>query len=634
MKLTALICILVGFPFLSLHCQNLNINNQVITSGAPTFYSPGAIQSPDTSIHPVQISSATQVTFIAGQSVELRQGFSVDNLSSSGNFTAYLDTVAPSACPIPVITGDHLFCSGSSTNLSASSSLSGGGIITAYQWQLNGENIPGATAMNFAATAVGNYTLVITNSVNCSVISQIFTVSNYSATIGTIAGQTTQCVANGPGGSVFSIPAVAGATSYNWNAPSGLTIIGGQGTSSITVSWTSNASSIGITGLLCVNVATVCGVIQSCVPIDIQRVKPVQPNTISGPAKICPGDVANYSVAVVPRASSYTWAVPVGITITSGLETNMISVSTDASFTGGTVSVTANNVCGISTARTRTVILNSATTPGTISGQAGGLCNTTGIMYSIAAVPNVTSYIWSTAIAGVTVNGNPLPYSTTSTNVMINFGTFTSGSLTVAAANGCGASAARVLNITGTPGQPGSIAGNTTVCTNGDYTYSVATVTGATSYTWTVPNGSLVTNGQGSKIASVTFGSIPVNNMTVSVKASNACGTSASRLLNGISIITCPRFGDISSTNGSYQNLDVYPNPAHDELNVHFSCNEEDRYTLQLMDVTGRVVMDTKGTGTGDEVHQLLDVRNLAKGVYMIQLETKNGVEKTKVIVQ
>ena len=62
--------------------------------------------------------------------------------------------------------GSSTFCQGASVNLSANT---GAGL--SYQWQNSGINITGATSSNYNATASGNYSVVVTNSINCSAIS-------------------------------------------------------------------------------------------------------------------------------------------------------------------------------------------------------------------------------------------------------------------------------------------------------------------------------------------------------------------------------------------------------------------------------------------------------------------------------
>ena len=76
------------------------------------------------------------------------------------------------------------------------------------------------------------------------------------------------------------------------------------------------------------------------------------------------------------------------------------------------------------------------------------------------------------------------------------------------------------------PATPGSITGSATPCQNATaVAYSIAAVSGASSYNWTVPSGSTIASGQGTASITVNF---PTTNGNVCVTASNACGTSAS----------------------------------------------------------------------------------------------------------
>lgn len=85
--------------------------------------------------------------------------------------------------------------------------------------------------------------------------------------------------------------------------------------------------------------------------------------------------------------------------------------------------------------------------------------------------------------------------------------------------------------IPGAPSTPGSITGTASPCASATgITYSVPTVTGATSYTWTLPTGWIITSGQGTNSIVVTSGNAGQNG-NVSVVAVNACGTSAASTL-------------------------------------------------------------------------------------------------------
>src|SRR6185503_20876277 len=88
---------------------------------------------------------------------------------------------------------------------------------------------------------------------------------------------------------------------------------------------------------------------------------------------------------------------------------------------------------------------------------------------------------------------------TTSLNVTFT-NSYTSGTISVTASNTCGTSGPSSITVTGAPAQPGTITGPTSVCHGqNNVTYSVTVVTGATSYTWTVPSGTQIKTGQGTK---------------------------------------------------------------------------------------------------------------------------------------
>ncbi len=90
----------------------------------------------------------------------------------------------------------------------------------------------------------------------------------------------------------------------------------------------------------------------------------------------------------------------------------------------------------------------------------------------------------------------------------------------------------RKVNGPGTaPATPGSISGSTTVCFGSTGTYSVTAVSGATSYTWTLPSGWSGTSTTNSIIATAGISG------TISVTANNAYGSSAPRTL-GVTVTT------------------------------------------------------------------------------------------------
>jgi hypothetical protein len=140
------------------------------------------------------------------------------------------------------------------------------------------------------------------------------------------------------GNSIFSVAPIPGATSYSW------TVLGG-------LSGSSNTNSISITatgpGSLTVIAANSCGqsTAFSAIQVSIQT-EPQAPSPVNGPTIMCSNTSSVFSVPPVAGATSYNWSLPGGWTGSSN--TNSISVT--SGLAPGTITVTAVNACGSSSA--------------------------------------------------------------------------------------------------------------------------------------------------------------------------------------------------------------------------------------------------------------------------------------------
>jgi hypothetical protein len=444
----------------------------------------------------------------------------------------------------------------------------------------------------------------------------------------TIAGSVAQCIPMAAGVQVLSVPSVPGVISYAWSVPSGMTIVNGQGSNSITVSWTTMNAHDGIIGDVCVMPVAVCGQsIQRCKKVDLNYTMPVRPNSISGAAKVCPGDVVVYSVAPVARASSYQWTLLPGMTILSAADANVITVSIGNGFTGGSISVNAVNACGSGPVRVRNVSLNSPSAPVAISGPSSGLCNASGVIYSATPVVGATSYTWVVPAGAVLVNGQG------TSSIEVNFsGLFAGGAVTVVANNGCGTGAARTLTVTGAPPQPGPVSGDQAICPNeAGVAYAVATAAGASVYTWTVPPGATIASGQGTKNIMVNFGATTIINQSVTVVASNSCGNSSVRSLNGVNVASqfCVRTMEESGVG-----VMVYPNPSKGAVTVYFDKEIAGQTNLILTDARGEVVVRYSLKDVVKGQSMLLELDNLASGVYILQLISIEKTERIRLVIE
>ncbi|MFV8337097.1 LamG-like jellyroll fold domain-containing protein [Flavobacterium sp. RSP29] len=407
---------------------------------------------------------------------------------------------------------------------------------SSYTWTVpTGWSITAGAGTNSITVTSGNagqngtISVTATNSCGTSTVSTlVVTVSPATpATPGGITGTGTQCPALT--GQTYSIVAVVNAAMYNWTVPTGWSITAGTGTNSITVT----SGSTGQNGTISVTATNSCGTSSaSSLGVTVSPATPASPGLISGTPTVCPAIIGlTYSITAVPNATTYTWTVPTGWSITAGTGTNSITVTSGNTGQNGTISVTATNSCGTSSASSLGVTVSPATpaTPGAISGTVTQCPALTGQTYSIAAVANASSYTW-TVPTGWTITGGAGTNSITVTSGTAG----QNGTISVTATNSCGTSTANTLGVTvspATPVTPVLITGTSTVCPAiTGLVYSIALVTNATSYTWVVPTGWSITAGAGTNSITVTSGNTGQSG-TISVTATNSCGTSLAKTL-------------------------------------------------------------------------------------------------------
>jgi hypothetical protein len=501
-------------------------------------------------------------------------------------------------------------CSGGS----ASFTVSAFGSNLIYKWRKNGIDLVASgtvTGVNTATLNINPVALIDAGTYDCIVrracgtadtsLGAVLTPDAGPTTPGAVTGAGVACT--GDAGVPYSFVPVAGATSYNWSGDAGVTIASGQGTNAVTVDF-------GVTPLsgysLFVTAVNACG--ESDTATYWVRNKVSVPNYTAGPTTICSGtNGVVYSVAAVGGATSYNWTVPANATIASGQGTTSITVDFGPAFTSGQVCVTASNLCFTSTSRCRTVT-STPTSPGNIQGVAINVCNTSQ-NYSINAIANATSYVW-TAPTGATVSSGQ-----GTTAVTVDFGpTFVSGDLQVVSQNTCGNSAVRSRLIQAFPAKPAQVFGNASPCVNSTgNVYSVDPIPGATSYTWTVPPGSTITAGAGTTSITVSFGNISGQ---LTAAAVNACGTGFSK---GLAIaFGCRIMNDAVESNI----ISVYPNPAKDVLNVELKSTINEKVVVRVTDVSGRLLISKEVYSTEATTFITLNIDQLKAGYYFIETKT------------
>ena len=220
----------------------------------------------------------------------------------------------------------------------SSTTIDAGNVGAVYLWSTS------ATTQTITVSTPGTYWVQVTNA--CGSGYDTIVISNTPTTPGTITGSASVCP--NQSGLTYSITAVSGAVSYNWTVPTGWTITAGQSSNSITVTSASNS------GNVCVTAASGCASSSpSCKGLTVLT-SISAPGSISGNTSVCSGSTnLNYTISSVSSATSYTWTVPSGWTITSGQGST--SLYATAGTAGGNICVTASNSCSSSSATCQAV---------------------------------------------------------------------------------------------------------------------------------------------------------------------------------------------------------------------------------------------------------------------------------------
>jgi len=383
---------------------------QTQTAPIPITALPAAIPGPDkTLVIKASVSSCTA-------SSDVKSTFNIK----------YNDALSVTAPP-------QTICSGGSATLTAAAA--GGQVFIPsntyhYLWS-DGSITPSITVTPGAGHHP--YSVTVTDACGQTVAANTWIdVGTTPGPAGVISGQPTICTpANNL---VFSVPVIPGAEEYLWTIPTGASIIGSSNSNSITVNFTTSATSGDI---------TVKGHSQYCGDGAVSTLSMnIHPNPqaagpISGSASLCQGpSPVIYSITPLLYVSNYDWSVPSGVTISGGAGTNQITcLITNTAVTGNFTVRGFNADCNFGTPSTLPVTISPLPGPSSaiVSATGADICQRQNdVPYNINPIPNATDYIWSYTGTGIS------PYVNGPDQLLDFSSTATSGVLTVSGRNSCG----------------------------------------------------------------------------------------------------------------------------------------------------------------------------------------------------
>ncbi len=296
----------------------------------------------------------------------------------------------------------------------------------------------------------------------------------------------------------YSIPSVAGATSYQWTLPNGWT-----GTSTTNaISATVGASS----GSISVIAQGACGGSNPSFLSVSVLAPPATPTSIAGPTTTCQGLTETYTTPLISGATSYIWTLPNGFVGTSS--TNSINVTFNTSVSGS-ISVRSSN-CSPSAAFSLFVTVLPAPTvnitpnnPNVCTGQSVTLTANASI-----GIGGGFNYIWSNG-GGNSLSATFSPASNTTYYVTVTSST-----------NNCSKIDSSIVTVVGAASA--AISGPSTLCSGDTLTL---TASGGGTYTWSNGGGS---NAQ-AKFTPTTSSTV-IMNYTVTVSNGSCSATSSKQV--------------------------------------------------------------------------------------------------------
>jgi gliding motility-associated-like protein len=313
----------------------------------------------------------------------------------------------------------------------------------------------------------------------------------------------------------FTVAASASTTNYEWQVPTGATILaGGQGTRTIKVVWGSFSGN----GQVFLTTKNACDLARGVSFAVVVKNATFAAPTINGSRTVCPSTQISFSTPRDPNIRSYTWTVPPTAIVLRGAGTDSIRVNWDVS-PSGQVCLDVVNICGV---RQRTCINIDVRADLDSLVIAGGniACKDSTLRFCVPDDGSAGGFLWQIP----TITGGTIVSGQGTSCINVRFAS-AGGTVRVVPVGGCsdGKLSRKDVVVKLPPMISGVIAGKNTVCNNAIETYTIGALTDALRYQWTLPPGvTFVGDSLGNTV------SLNITNSATSgfltVRAENACG--------------------------------------------------------------------------------------------------------------
>jgi LruC domain-containing protein len=387
------------------------------------------------------------------------------------------------------IGSNQTICPGNTPSALTNVTSPSGGSGYSYQWQSSSNNstwnnIGGASSITYSPGTLTTSTYirrVVSSSCNTPVnTAPILITVNTANTAGSPSSTPTLSINTALTNITHTTTGATGIANAGTTGANGLPAGVAASLNNNTITIYGTPSAVGIYNYS-IPLTGGCGSVNATGTITVNPATPATPGTISGTATQCAGLASQtYSIAAVTNATSYTWTVPTGWSITAGTVTNSITVTVGASGQNGNVTVRATNSGGTSAAQTLAVTASSNNTVGTASSTPTVCINT-----ALTNITHTTTGATGIANAG-TIGANGLPAGVAASlnnNTITIFGTPSAAGIynySIQLLGGCGSvNATGTITVTATK-TVGSPSSTPTLYTNTALTDITIPTTGAT----------------------------------------------------------------------------------------------------------------------------------------------------------
>jgi hypothetical protein len=128
-----------------------------------------------------------------------------------------------------------------------------------------------------------------------------------------------------------------------------------------------------------------------------------------------------------------------------------------------------------------------------------------------------------------------------------------------------------------------------------------------------------------------------IGNVTFYVTGNAANGnliTSGDHIYSTTQVVT-PGTTEVLTTEQKNTGFSIYPNPAQQQFTVLFSASDNEKAIIKLFSMDGKEIEITEQLQTlGNTTSLEIQIPNVPKGVYMIQLQNGTSVKTQRIIIQ